>query len=76
MSVKGTFFRYPIANGVDHRADDAIAGRLLRAETSVPASSAGPPSAPPATLVRVTTGAYAGWWIEPLASTVKYAGEV
>jgi hypothetical protein len=77
ISAKGAIWRYHVLRGV-------IVGRTrhttkgMSAGTDTPVSLRWPTETTRRTLVRVTekSSAFLGWYLEPLASTVKYAGEL
>jgi hypothetical protein len=77
VSVKGTFWQYVVVNGL-------ITGRRKRtsggwsATTSIPIPLRWPDLGVRRILVRVEDAgsAYDGWYVEPVGSTVRYAGEL
>jgi len=75
VSVKGTFWRYAIADGVITGRSSHTSGGFS-ALTSVPRAVRWPAKNTTRLLVSVVSGAFQGWWIEPLATNVRYAGEV
>jgi hypothetical protein len=75
VSVKGTFWRYAVTSGV-------ITGRTKHSSGGFSAATSIPtlhrwPGVGYRTLVRVqdTASAFHGWYVEPIGTTVKYAGE-
>jgi hypothetical protein len=77
VTASGAFFRYIVRHGVivDRERHDTGG---FSAHTDVPVSLRWPTESTRRTLVRIADArsAFDGWYVEPLATTVRYAGEL